>query len=268
MKAMYASLLALALLLCALPLAQAEGDLYSEVLPLIDAAAQKAFEGENAEGYVGMRPMGCDVTPEGDAAAVLGDLYAAKAPLDTLTPEEYGQVRWLDKRAVAQLQKEENGAWKLISFDLDAELQMEDAAQAYFGETMHIYSNEHLGFSVQYPAVFTSAMKETENGASAQLEDCSFLVERYENKDGQTVMEIAEKTKAAHADAKLEINDVSGTARVTWRSGGKITAETYLATEDGVYHASLSWEEALRPDFSRYSDYMMNSFSVDELGIG
>ena len=44
--------------------------------------------------------------------------------------------------------------------------------------------------------------------------------------------------------------------------------DLYIVTEAWVYHAQLCYDASLAKDFALYSDYMMNSFMADELGLG
>lgn len=257
--------LVLALLACC---AAAEENLYDRLIPLMDNAAGEAMDADGR--YIGVRPMGAELSPDGDAVVVLGDLYRADAQLDKLTPEQYGEVEWLDQRVVVQLQKDDSrSGWKVISFRVDAELLMENAAQAYFEETMRSYYSQQLGFYVQYPALFDE-MQENDLGMQAVTKDgqAAFLAERTANREKLSLNALVERMQQQHKEAKVTINEASGVARLTYTEEGVTTADVYAASDAWIYHVQLRWTDDLTADFVVYSEYVMNSLSVDELGIG
>lgn len=224
--------------------------------------------------YIGVRVMSADMSPDGESVRIMGDVYQAAARLDTLTEDEYAQVRWLDKRAVMDLRKDAaapNG-WKVASFSVSAELDMEEATQTYFSETMVEYINGEQGFSLQYPAVFTEdTLKEDANGISAQLADgsASFFAKKMANTQGWTLEKVLEARKQENPAVETNINEISGCGRaVVQREDGHTVADIYIVTDQWVYQAELSYAPSLAKDFSLYCDYMMNSFNADELGIG
>lgn len=255
-------------MLLALP-CMAEENLFDKLQPLMDAAAAEHLaKAAQDPMYVGVRPMGAEMSPDGSAVVVLGDLYRAKAQLDTLSPEAYGEVEWLDQRVVVQLQADDSeSGWKVISFQMDAELLMENAAQAYFEETMRVFTSERLGFQVQYPALF-EALEETEQGVHAQKGDTAFLAERVSNQEGQTLAVLVAREQQLAPEIKAAVNEASGVARLTRTEQGVTTTDVYAVSEAWIYHVQLRWTDAQNADFARYSDYVMNSLSVDELGIG
>ncbi len=224
--------------------------------------------------YIGVRVMAADESDDGSAIRMIGDLYQADKPLSGMTESEYAQVRWLDKRAVVEMHRDEAapGGWKLYAFSVDAELQMEDAAQAYFTQTMVEYISTDCGFSLQYPAVFTEdTLKETADGVSATLKDgtASFFAKRMSNESGWTLSSLLDAKKQENPDAETNMNEISGCVRlVSQRSDGSTQADVYIVTEAWIYQAQLVYSPALASDFALYSDYMMNSFTASELGMG
>lgn len=252
--------------------------LQADYLARAFAASQPALNGilafEQDYGYTGVRIMAADESEDGTAVLIIGDLYHAEKPLDQMTEAEYAQVQWLDKRAVVEMRKDDAapGGWKLISFSVDAELQMEDAAQAYFAEIMVEYVNTEKGFAIQYPAVFTEELlKEEESGISAKLTDgsASFFVKKEQNASGWTLDTLLAGKKQENPAAETNINDISGCGRMTTTlPDGSTQVDLFIVTDQWVYQAQLVYAQSLAKDFSLYSDYMMNSFTADELGIG
>lgn len=57
--------------------------------------------------YIGVRVMAADESDDGSAIRMIGDLYQADKPLSGMTESEYAQVRWLDKRAVVEMHRDE-----------------------------------------------------------------------------------------------------------------------------------------------------------------
>lgn len=223
--------------------------------------------------YIGVRLMSSDLSPDGNSVRLMGDLYQAARRLDALTEDEYAQVRWLDKRAVVELRRDTASpvGWKVTAFSVDAELTMEDSTQSYFASAMVEYMSSDLGFSLQYPAVFTeSTLKEDATGISGQLPDgsASFFAKKTVNADAWTLEKVIDVRKQETPDAETNINEASGCGRVVTQQNGYTVADIYIVTEDWVYQAQLRYAPALAMDFSLYSDYMMNSFNADEMGIG
>ena len=205
---------------------------------------------------------------------VMGDLYQADRALAGMTEAEYAAVRWLDRRAVIDLRRSADApcGWQVYAFSLEAELEMETAAQDYFTKTMTEYMNPELGFSLQYPAVFSEdCVRETASGVEGRLQDgtASFLAERTANDAAWTLETLIAQKKQENPAAETNINEVSGCGRqLTALEGGGTRMDLYIVTEAWVYHAQLCYDATLAKDFALYSDYMMNSFMADELGLG
>lgn len=218
--------------------------------------------------FYGVRPMTIDESGDGGAMRILGDVYQADGPLETLTNDQYAKVQWLDRRAVVELRYDASAGWRLSSFALDAEWEMEQAAQDYFTQAMAEYVNGELGFSIQYPAVFGDGVEDTANGICGRMEGATFTAERVPNSEGWTTESLLESIKQESPEVETNINTITGYGRVVAASEKEITVSMYVATEDYVYQVHLAYDPALSKDFSLYSDYMMNSFAVDELGQG
>lgn len=259
--------LALVLALCGLlASAAAEGFVLEAALPLVDSAAARAMA--QSERYCGVRPMAVDESDDGRAVRILGDVYLADAQLEQLTQEQYGQVEWLDRRAVVEL-RWENEAWQVTSFSLDAELEMEQVAQEYFNSTMVEYVNPEMGFSILYPAVFgEDAVTVEANGLSGQVEGASFRVSCMANEAGWTTESFMANQKQETPGAETNMNDITGTGRLIVHGDGETLVCFIIVTPECVYQAELRYDQNLSKDFSLYSDYMMHSFTVDEMGLG
>ena len=256
-----------------------ETDMYSIWLPIIDEAASVAVleDDPDLNGlYIGLRPMASELDEDGTHVAVIGDVYAAKAQIDTLSAEEYGQVRWLDAFAVATLARDESSlqGWVLESFDMEAEQEMTDAAEEYFTQTMTVYEDTVSCFSIQYPTVLGEAAAYTDadgcSGVRAAMADgtADFTVGCRGNEKGLTAETFIASLQKDHPDAVLTQNELTGVTRITWTEGNRTHAEYVIVTEASVYHAVMTWDASVNADFTLYSDYVMNSFAADELGIG
>ena len=260
--------LALVMVLCMLvSMAAAEGFVLEAVLPLVDAAAAQAME-QSTERYCGIRPMAVDESGDGRAVRILGDVYLADAQLEQLNQKQYGQVEWLDRRAVVEL-RWENEAWRVTSFSLDTELEMEQAAQEYFNSAMVEYVNPEMGFSILYPAVFgEETVTMEENGLFGQVEGASFRVGCTANEAFWTTETLLAAQKQETSGAETNMNDITGTGRLVVRGDEETLVRFIIVTPEYVYQAELRYDQDLSKDFSLYSDYMMHSFTVDEMGLG
>lgn len=246
--------------------ALAEETLAAELLSLADAAAADALRKDDDTRYCGLRTMAVDWNEDGDALRLLGDVYLAEDQLEKLAPEQYAQVQWLDQRAVVELRKAEGG-WQVTSFALDAEWEMEQAAQDYFNTTMMEYFAE--GFSIQYPALFgEESVTITENGISGKIEGASFLAEHTKNPQKLTTDGILAAKKQETNAAETNIDEHTGVGLLKATVDGQCLVYMVLATEDSIYQAELRYDESLIKDFMLYGDYMFNSFSVSEAGNG
>lgn len=263
MKRLLSLLLALWLLI---PAAAAEEVPLPQLLPLVDQAAAAALD--EKDSYCGVRPMAVDASEAGDAVRILGDVYLASAQLEKLTEEEYMRVRWLDHRAVVELRRAED-TWRVTSFALDAEWEMEQAAQNYFNDTMMEYVDAELGFSIQYPAVFGEKnVTLLENGISGQVEGASFRVECMPNEENWTTQTLLANIKQEIFGAETNIDMNTGVGILTALEGNEHITCMAVVTPACIYQAELRYDQSLVREFLHYSEYMMNSFSVDEMGLG
>lgn len=252
--------------------AQAEymGKAFSAKLPTLNGIL--AFT--ETYPYIGVRPMASEMSEDGTAVILYGDLYQAEKPLSAMTEAEYLQVSWLDRRAVAELHKDEGApnGWKLYSFSFEAELMMEEAAQNYFADTMVEYMNADKGFSIQYPAVFAEeTLTEDENGIVGTLKDgtATFFARRKGNDRGATLETLMADMQAAAPSATAAVNEAAMSGRLTQqRQDGMTQVDLVIVTDLYIYEAQLVYAPSRASDFALYSDYMTNSFTADELGIG
>lgn len=238
------------------------------------APAHGAVEGEimlpESYAYYGVRPMMLDESGDGNAVRILGDVYQAADMLEELSHDQYAQVKWLDRRAVVELRRHDDapGGWQLYSFSLDAEWEMEQAAQDYFTQTMAEYMNASLGYAIQYPAVFGEHVQETDTGIRAELPDALFDVSCLPNDKGWTTESLLASIKQESPGAETNMNSITGCARAVVVADKEIQVTVFMVTDEHIYQAHLYYDPTLSKDFSLYSDYMMNSFTVDELGQG
>ena len=227
-----------------------------------------------AYSYVGVQLMSAELSPDGSALQAVGTVYVAPDRIDRLAEDDFTAVSWLDLRAGILLRRD-GGAplgWKLASFTTDTGVAVEGLTDDYFGAATREYLNTDLGFSLLYPSAFgEETIREDENGISAALADgsASFFARRLANSSGETLDSILLSRQQADADALINVNGLTGCGRVTAVSAdGVTTVDFYLVTDAWLYQAELVYAERLAREFSLYSDYMMNSFTADELGIG
>lgn len=224
--------------------------------------------------YVGVQMMSAEASPDGSAIQVVGTVYVAPDRIDRLSEDAFTAVTWLDLRAGILLRRADDAplGWKLASFTTDTGVAVESLTDDYFGAATREYLNTDLGFSLLYPAAFgEETLREDESGISAALADgsASFFARRLANKNGDTLDTILLSRQQADADAQINVNGLTGCGRVTTVSAdGVTTVDFYLVTDAWLYQAELVYAERLAREFSLYSDYMMNSFTADELGIG
>ncbi|MDO4482885.1 MAG: hypothetical protein Q4C54_00200 [Clostridia bacterium] len=227
-----------------------------------------------AADYTGLRVSAADFDPEGTHVRLVGDVYRAPAVLTALTEEQAAKLDWLDHRAVMELEASADapGGWKVVSCSFDDELNVEALTESYFNQVMLEYMGGDLGFSIQYPAVFTEDVLEEENGGlKAQLPDgsASFFVRRTENAQHLTLEQLLEGDRADARFVSAETDPVTGCGKtVLTAEDGSTVVNLYLVSDAYIYQAQLTYRPEKAGEFSLYADYMMNSFSADEFGIG
>ncbi|MBQ8653921.1 MAG: hypothetical protein IJ507_03205 [Clostridia bacterium] len=242
---------------------------FDAALPALDTI--DAADGGYA--YVGVQPMASEMSDDG-VMTLYGDLYQAEGPLIGLDETQYLETAWLGLRAVAQARRDAQspGGWRIISLVFESAAVADGGEWGYFDETMSEYQNEALGFSIQYPTLFMQgSVTENADGVSGQLADgsASFRVQRRANEQSVTLLGYAEDMLNRYADASMSLNDVSCTVRITHqREDGQTQVDMAIVTEGWIYEAQLCYAPGLAESFALYSEYMLNSFMADELGIG
>lgn len=223
------------------------------------------------EAYMGIRPMFMTESDDGSALRFVGDLYQAEGQLYALDSEQYDRVTWLDRRAMAEFRRSETSplGWELTMFSLDAEWAMEEAVAEYFTNAMAEYINPGLGFSIQYPALFgENTVTVDEKGVYGKREDASFSVTCVPNAEAVDLQGFLDGKKQEIPGAETNINDITGCGRLNAQLGEEYVMLAVYVTEGNIYQAELRYNQKLNKELSIYADYMMNSFSVDELGLG
>lgn len=231
------------------------GRLLSMPLPTQNAGTGAAVES------LTLQVLNVDVSDDGDAATLIGEVV-----------DELGLPT--DVRAVVQLRKEAASpvGWKLCGFTVgDAELE-EALLEGYFAQTMIEYINAACGYSIQYPAIFTEDLiVETPYGIQAELADgtASFSVTRTENADGLTLDAVLTQETQNVPGTLVAVDEVTGSGRsIAFDEDGTTHEAIFFVTEAHIYQAELNYPESQAEDFAQYAEFMMNSFSVDELGLG
>ena len=229
---------------------------------------------EETYDYIGMQIMASSMNDAGDEITLYGELYMADGPMAAMTEEAYLQAAWLSHRAVVSLHKDADapGGWKIDTFTFEPAIVLEEAGAGSLEETMAEYVNADLGFSLQYPAVFTEdVLQEDAGGVQAKLADgtASFFARRVANTQGETLESRVEAIRQQNADATAVINDISLTGRVTsQQADGHTRVDLVIVTVNWIYEAQLCYDAVWAESFALYSDYMTNSFMADEMGLG
>ena len=230
-------------------------------MPLPD----QELSSEAAVKHLTLQVLTADVNEDGDAVVLVGDVMVDGGD---------GQTRALDQRAVVELHRDAASpvGWKLYRFSLGDALIVEELTGAYFAERMIEYLNAACGYSIQYPAVFTENMiVETPNGIQAALPDesASFSVTRMDNSEGLTIDALLAREQATDASAVVSVDEVTGAGKsVVTDEEGVTHVAMFLVTEAYIYEAELNYRQDLAADYADYVNYMINSFSADELGRG
>lgn len=225
-------------------------------------------------GYIGLQIMASDMDEAQGTITLYGDLYEAEGAISTLTEEQWQQLTWLSWRAVVVLHQDTQapGGWKIDSCTFEPTIALESDGQDAFQQTMMEYVNAELGFSVQYPAEFTEdTMQESSAGMAAMLKDgtATFSVSRRANAQGLSLEERMQQVSQQYEGATVTIHEISQTGRVTGTGKNGFTEVTaIIVTDSWIYEAQLCYAPEKADTFAMYSEYMINSFMVDELGIG
>lgn len=201
---------------------------------------------------------------DGDAVMLAGEALGAD-----------GQA--LDQRVVVELRREDASpvGWKLYRFTVGDTALEEELLEGYFTETMMEYVNADCGYIIQYPAIFTEEMVvQTATGIQAALPDesASFAVSRVENSEGLTLDTLLQREQAKNPASELPlawINEEMGNVQsLETDEDGIVHAAVFLVSENYIYQAELNFPEDQTEEYTSYADYMINSFSADELGHG
>lgn len=183
-----------------------------------------------------------------------------------------GETR--DQRAVIELRRENASpvGWKLYRFSVgDAELE-EGLLEGYIAEVMLEYVNAGYHYSIQYPAIFTEDMiVMTSTGIQAALKDdsASFNVGCMENSNGLNLEAVLKAEQENDPTAQVSVDEVTGSGKsVVTDEEGTMHVAVFLVSESYIYQAELNFPAAQAEEYAGYADYMINSFSADELGHG
>lgn len=196
-----------------------------------------------------------DVSEDGDAAMFLGEVN--------------------ERRVIIELRQDDASplGWKLYSFAVDDALLVEQVTENFFGQTMLEYVNTACGYSIQYPALFTDdLLVETDSGIQAALADdsASFSVTRLDNAEGLTLEALLAREKENDPNAETSTDEMTGSGRsvIADAEDGVIHVAIFLVSGEYIYQAELNYRQDLAETYEPYVDYMTNSFSADELGLG
>lgn len=229
---------------------------------------------EESYDYIGLQVMASDLDDTNNTLTLYGDLYQAENALNVLSEEQQMQMTWLNWRAVVQLHRDEQapGGWKIDSFTFEPSVALTVDGQDSYHEATLEYVHSELGFSVQYPAEFTEdTMEESTTGMAATLKDgtATFCVSRTANAQGISLEDRMQQIGQQYTEATVAVYEVSQTGRVTGtRADGFVEVTAVIVTDSWIYEAQLCYAPEKADTFTMYSEYMINSFMVDELGIG
>lgn len=231
---------------------EAVSGMFAMALPEIPDAADVA--------PVAMTVLTADVSEDGDAVMLVG----------TITAEEGGEPL----SAIVELHQDEASpvGWKIYRFSMNDMQLVEDITGGFFAATMVEYINAACGYSIQYPAIFGEALIiENVNGIQAELEDgtASFSVTRLDNADGLTMEALLAAEQEADPTAEVTVDEITGSGRsVVTDEEGITHVAIFLVSGQYIYQAELNYAQDQAEIYAQYVDYMVNSFSADELGQG
>ncbi|MEA5016276.1 MAG: hypothetical protein VB099_17115 [Candidatus Limiplasma sp.] len=253
------------------PQKQAEflGKVFAAQLPALEAVTQP----KEINGYIGFRPVTVNSAAEAGGIQLVGEIYWAPKALGQLTDEEYTQVQWLE-RGIFTLQSDNTAlnGFRIAGFSVGTELNMELAVQDYFDSILVEYVNTSLGFSLQYPSVFTDELlEEDEAGVSAQLPDgtASFFAKRVENVNQSNLKDYVDVIANGITGSQALVNEDFRYASVTYTTDEGFTVfDVYIVTDKYIYQAELSYRSELGKEFSMYNAYLENTFMVNEVSVG
>lgn len=199
-----------------------------------------------------------DFSDDGDSCVLFGEMTRGGEPMG------------LHVRMDARKDAGAACGWKVLLFGLDGVAQ-EERADALFNEQMIEYISPRLGFSVQYPALFADAAVEQTEGVGGTLKDKSAAFHvfgtdvRGQQGSAETVRQTLERE---HPGAVVTVDAVTGMVLASWTENGQVCRYGSYITEDFWWRAEISWDPQIHPELETLSEYMMNSLSVDALGVG
>lgn len=242
---------------------------FSAKLPALSAIEPM----ETTADYIGFLPVMQETAENGDVY-LLGELYRGSMPIEQMGAADYATLSWED-RAVYTLTADDTalGGYRINGFSVGSELLMEIQLQEYTNSILMEYINTKLGFSILYPSLFSDQyVKETPEGASATLPDgsASFTVMRMDNLDKVTLDTYAlEMGEAAAGEARLDINEMFQYATVAYETeAGNSVFTVYVVTDMYIYMAQLAYPTNQSVIFSMFTEYLENSFVVNEVSVG
>lgn len=222
-----------------------------------DLAGILWFEEERPQVSVAVTAV--EESDAGDAAVLFGEI------------RQDGQSTGLCVRIDVRRDLPDAQTWKIERFALNSAAQ-EDWANELFVRSMIEYASPELGFSVMYPALFAEAAEEDSSGVRGWLTDGSaefcVNVTLPEHRAGETQESVIAGLREEHPDLTLEINEASGLILARWQEAGKRVCRGYHVTDEVLCMARIAWDPALHPELEQLSEYMMNSLSMDALGVG
>lgn len=241
-------------------------------LSLEDAAGEMFLE-QPVQGYTGVQYMTGTISEDGASVEVAATVYNAPKPIAEMTETEAADIQWMDQMAAFSFRKAEDApnGWKLSGFSFTGD-HLEANVDAYFSQNMIEYINDRLGFSLLIPAAFTAdILMETEQGIQSVLPDesAALYARRLDNDQQRTKDDIVAAWKGERPDMEIEVNETTGLIKgVFVDQQGKTHVQLMLATPGYLYEAGLTYNQDQAKDFGLYAEYMTNSFSAVELGIG
>jgi hypothetical protein len=236
-------------------------------------ALQPVTQPMEINGYIGFRAVTVNTAADTGGIQIVGEIYWAPKALAQLTDAEHPQVKWLEK-GIFSLQSDPSamGGFRVTGFSVGTELNMELAIQDYFDSILVEYVNTSLGFSLQYPSVFTdNLLVEDEDGVSAALPDgrATFFAKRVDNVNQSNLNDYVDVIANGITGAHAEVNEDFRYGVVSYTTDEGFTVfDVYIVTDKYIYQAELSYQTALSKEFSMYNAYLENTFMVDEVSVG
>lgn len=224
------------------------------------------------EGYIGFMTVQ-EKALDATNTQLLGEVYWGEKPMAQMTPDDFKNVEWRD-RGVFSFRADPTAfqGQRLTGFSIGAELNMEEAIQAYTDSILVEYINTTLGFSILYPSVFTDDMLvEDGDGVSARLPDdsLSFFVRRTQNATGANLADYTSVIATGLPGSQYTINDPLSYSTVMYDTQeGYTVFDMYIITDKYIYQAELSFRKELAYTYQMYTAYLENSFAVDEVSMG